>query len=507
MALSRRKRCSNAVDVLIQRSCKAEDAGAVNRSNLKLLRGVILQDTRTYSKVWCKSSKSTITSEAGQMYFENYQDCYSCLHVDPYLLYKLTRRSKQDKFEDALLCQTPLDRTLETPMDQKPNLLVLTANNWIYRLSAHTGKELERIYLSPKHKFRYLGWDVSQEVLYVKTIQNKESASERQAGITHNTLMHLAVFTAFPLQIVGIIEINKKVFGSSVSDVVLSQGVLAVSYSNKSVRLYSSEHIFQKYTTDNLTLGKQSPLLGGKKVGEFPFGIPINVHITDSLPVLFEVSCSDSGIQIGHPWHFIHTPPHKKHSGTHHICSLKDSNLATNGIRNMKCSALEMDEIVFHPDDTGRIIHFGPKQIEVLKIVSDVNNCARSKIMEDFSITIDEQISRLPQVTVTSSGRTVKRRFQHQLDDDPKRETFRKVEYEDELDILAVVVTNGEEGRAQVRLYDNQNGQLLRTIDLTESWDETYRHELLFDKDTIMHIEQQKTMFCCHVYKLDSAVK
>lgn len=48
------------------------------------------------------------------------------------------------------------------------------------------------------------------------------------------------------------------------------------------------------------------------------------------------------------------------------------------------------------------------------------------------------------------------------------------VEYEDELDLLAVVVTNGEEGegRAHIRLYDNQSGQLLRTVDLVELWDE-----------------------------------
>ncbi|KAK7939560.1 hypothetical protein WMY93_002886 [Mugilogobius chulae] len=372
MALSKRKRRLNAVDALLRRSCEAEDAGTVNRSNITLLRGLLLQDTRKFSKVWCKSSKSTITCEAGQMYFENYQNCYSCLHLEPSLLYKLPRRSKQEKFEDALFCQTPLDKTLETPMDQKPNLLVLTANNWLYRLSAHTGKELERIYLSPNYKFRYLGWDVSQEVLYVKSVQNKDSVLERQAGITQNTLMYLAVFKAFPLQIVGIIEISKKVFGNSVSDVVLSQAY------------------FSEYTVDTLTLGKQSSLLGGKTVGEFPYGIPVNVHITDSLPVIFEVSCSNTGIQIGYPWHFIHTPPHKKHSGTYHICSLQDCTPVKNGIRNMKCCSLETDVIMFHPDDTARIIHVGPKSIEVLKIISDLSSSAPSKIVEDFSITIEE---------------------------------------------------------------------------------------------------------------------
>ena len=53
-------------------------------------------------------------------------------------------------------------------------------------------------------------------------------------------------------------------------------------------------------------------------------------------------------------------------------------------------------------------------------------------------------------------------------------QTFRMVEYEDELDLLAVVVTNGEEGegRAHIRLHDNQSGRLLRTVDLVEPWDE-----------------------------------
>uniref|UniRef100_A0A4W6FVB4 Ddb1 and cul4 associated factor 17 n=1 Tax=Lates calcarifer TaxID=8187 RepID=A0A4W6FVB4_LATCA len=329
-----------------------------------------------------------------------------------------------EKFEDALLCQSPLDKTLASPSDHKPSLLALTANNWLYRLSAETGEELQRVYLSSNHKFRYLGWEVSQEMLYVKSVQNKETPLARQAGITQNTVMHLAIFHVFPLQIVGIVEINKRVFGNGITDVVLSQGVLAVSYSNKSVKLYSFEHIVHR-----------SSLLRGRTVGEAPFGIPVNIQITDCPPVLFEVSCSSNGVQIGgYPWHYIYTPPHKNHKGTHHICSLKDKTMV---------------------------------------------------------------------ITVTSSGRTVKRRF-HQLDDDPDQETFRMVEYEDELDLLAVVVTNAEEGegRAHIRLHDNQSGQLQRTIDLVELWDETYRHELFFDKDTIVHIEQKNTKFCCHVYKL-----
>lgn len=53
-------------------------------------------------------------------------------------------------------------------------------------------------------------------------------------------------------------------------------------------------------------------------------------------------------------------------------------------------------------------------------------------------------------------------------------QTFRLLEYEDELDLLAIAVTNGEgeEGSAHVQLHDNQTGRLQRKIDLDEAWDE-----------------------------------
>lgn len=97
---------------------------------------------------------------------------------------------------------------LSNPSDHKPSLLALTANGWLYRLSAETGEELQKVYLSPYIKFRcvnlllvigkevevwlcrkdfymtvvcrYLGWDVSQETFYIKSVQNKETSLERQ---------------------------------------------------------------------------------------------------------------------------------------------------------------------------------------------------------------------------------------------------------------------------------------------------------------------------------------
>uniref|UniRef100_A0A8C1TAK3 Ddb1 and cul4 associated factor 17 n=1 Tax=Cyprinus carpio TaxID=7962 RepID=A0A8C1TAK3_CYPCA len=447
-----------------------------------------------FTKVWSKTSKSLIAYESGRIYFDNYRCCYSSLLPEPEQLYELPKAPKTEKIEDALLCQCPLDKVLPNPSDQKSCLLVLTAHNWLYRLSADTGKTLERIYLSSHFKFRSLGWDSSQETLYVKSIQSKQTTLERQAGVNNNILMHVAVFQVFPLELVGMLEINKKVFGKTAVDVLLSQGVLAVSHSSKHVKLYSFEYIVNKFRIEELALGQQCEMKG--IVGEAPYGIPVNIHIHECPPVLFEMSYFENGVQIGgHPWHYIYTPNHKRHRGTHHICSITDGALAKNGIQDMKCDSLEADWIFFHPDDSGRIVH----KYQLICIVKAEHRCT-----EGWFVIHGSSSSQAPQVIVTSSGRAVKRRFQL-LDDDPAQQTFRMVKYEDELDLLAVVdITQTEdEGQAHLRLHDNKTGLLMKRVPLKEPWDVTYSHEVYFDRDTIIHTVQEKNnSFCCHVYKM-----
>ncbi|XP_058247533.1 DDB1- and CUL4-associated factor 17 isoform X2 [Hemibagrus wyckioides] len=439
--LAGKSRTNNACVLLGFRSAgvTSHDFGTLLGGNLKILKNIILQDGAEFTKVWTKSSKTAVSYESGRIYFENYRCSYTSLTPQPQLLYEMPKRSKAEKIEDSLLCQCPLDKTLPWALEQKPSLLSLTANNWLYHLSADTGQTLHRVYLSPHFKFRSLGWDVSQETFYVKSIQHKQTPLARQAGVENNVLMHLAIFQVFPLDVIGVLEINKKVFGKSVVDVLLSQGVLAVSHSSKCVKLYSLEYIVKKFRTKKLVLGQECDLYGARGiVGDTPYGIPVNIHIKECPPALFEMSYLDNGIQIGgHPWHYIYTPNHKRHRGTHHICSIIDGALAS-------------------------------------------------------------------QVTVTSSGRTVKKRIQ-QLEDDPDQETFKMVKYEDELDLLAIVDVSHieDEGQASVRLHNNKSGALLKKIPLQEPWDVTYSHEVYFDRDTIIHIEQERNNnYSCHVYKI-----
>uniref|UniRef100_A0A8C0DY89 DDB1 and CUL4 associated factor 17 n=1 Tax=Balaenoptera musculus TaxID=9771 RepID=A0A8C0DY89_BALMU len=417
----------------------SRDAGVVQRTNLGILRALVCQESTKFKNVWTTHSKSPIAYERGRIYFDNYRCCVSSVASEPRKLYEMPKCSKSEKIEDALLWECPVGEMLPNTSDYKSSLIALTAHNWLLRISATTGKVLEKIYLASYCKFRYLSWDTPQEVIAVKSAQNKGSALAQQAGIQQPVLLYLAVFHVLPFSLIGILEINKKIFGS-VTDATLSHGILIVMYSSGLVRLYSFQAITEQFMQQKLDLGCACRWGGTTgTVGEAPFGIPCNIKITDTPPLLFEVSSLENAFQIGgHPWHYIITPNKKKQKGVFHICALKDNSLNEN----------------------------------------------------------------LP--TVTASGRVVKKSF-NLLDDDPEQETFKIVDYEDELDLLSVVAVTqiDAEGKAHLDFHCNEYGTLLKSIPLVESWDVTYSHEVYFDRDLVLHIEQKPSrVFSCYVYQM-----
>ncbi|KAK1336894.1 hypothetical protein QTO34_002930 [Cnephaeus nilssonii] len=521
------------------------DAGAVQRTNLGILRALVCQESTKFKNVWTTHSKSPIAYERGRIYFDNYRCCVSRLPVyykrnsqmeemprtsvasEPRKLYEMPKCSKSEKIEDALLWECPVGETLPNPSDYKSSLIALTAHNWLLRISASTGRVLEKIYLASYCKFRYLSWDTPQEVIAVKSAQNKGSALTRQAGLPQPVLLYLAVFHVLPFSLIGILEINKKIFGN-VTDATLSHGILIVMYGSGLVRLYSFQAITEQFMQQKLDLGCACRWGGtAGTVGEAPFGIPCNIKLTDTPPLLFEVSSLENAFQIGgHPWHYIITPNKKKQKGVFHICALKDNSLAKNGIQEMECCSLESDWIYFHPDASGRIIHVGPNQVKnknaniyrhtseilhvqfqttAIKQLNEIeNNSGQHQISEDFVILANRENKNENLPTVTASGRVVKKKF-NLLDDDPEQETFKIVDYEDELDLLSVVAVTqiDAEGKAHLDFHCNEYGTLLKSIPLVESWDVTYSHEVYFDRDLVLHIEQKPSrVFSCYVYQM-----
>ncbi|XP_053554402.1 DDB1- and CUL4-associated factor 17 [Bombina bombina] len=481
-------------------------AGDLLRQNMDILRKLVCQKNTIFQNVWTKHSKSSISYAKGRIYFDNFRCCFNSIPTKPQQIYEMPRCSKLEKIEDALLCEGPVGESLPQKSDYTPSLIAVTGHNWLLRLSAHTGETLEKVYLGSYRKFRYFAWDLPQETLVLKSIQRKATTMQQETGSHGAVLFYLAVFSVYPFALLGIMEINKDIFGSNVTDAMISHGMLIVMHSVGLVRIYSFEKIAEQYMQQKLIIGHSCSWKGETgTVGQYPFGIPCNITFTESPPFLFEVSCQDNAFQVGgFPWHYIITPNKKKDKGCFHVRSLDDHSLAKNGILDMKCCSLEPDWIHFHPDASERIIHVGPNQINVLRLKELQNDSHSHQVVEDFVILAsrERQVNNL--VTKTASGRLVKKRFSL-LDDDPEQETFKIVTYEDELDLLTVVaVTQTEaEGKAHVDLHCNETGKILKKIPLLESWDVTFSHAVFFDRDTLVHIEERPNRhFSCYVYKM-----
>ncbi|KAM8933781.1 DDB1- and CUL4-associated factor 17 [Pelodytes ibericus] len=474
----------------------------IHRINMSILSKLVCQKNSLFRKVWTKHSKSAINYAKGRIYFDNFRCCFNSIAAKPQQMYEMPKCPKLEKIEDALLCECPVGESLARPTDYTSSLIAITGHNWLLRISADTGEITDKVYLGSYRKFRYLTWDSPQETLVLKSVQKKSVPGAPERSV----LFYLAVFSVFPFALVGVLEIDKNIFGSNVTDAMISHGMLIVMYSIGLVRLYSFERIAEQYMQQKLVIGQTCTRKGETgTVGEFPFGIPCNIIVTESPPFLFEVSCLENAFQVGgYPWHYIITPNKKKDKGIYHIRSMDDHSLAKNGIRDMTCCSLEPDWIHFHPDASERIIHVGPGQISVLRLRELHNDSYQHQLTEEFVILAHREREVNNLVTVTSSGRVVKKRFT-QLDDDPEKETFKIVVYEDELDLLTVVaVTQTEtEGKAHVDLHCNETGRLLKKISLVESWDVTHSHAIFLDRDTLIHIEERPNRnFSCYVYKM-----
>ncbi|XP_030181686.1 DDB1- and CUL4-associated factor 17 isoform X3 [Lynx canadensis] len=446
----------------------SRDAGVVQRTNLGILRVLVCQESTKFKNVWTTHSKSPIAYERGRIYFDNYRCCVSSVASEPRKLYEMPKCSKSEKIEDALLWECPV-------------IFELGHSSRSY-CSQVSSKQMFSIGPAGRHSTAYFAVPCSVPCFTFFT--HRDSGDQQE----------------------GDIYLSPQIFGN-VTDATLSHGILIVMYSSGLVRLYSFQAIIEQFMQQKLDLGCACRWGGtAGTVGEAPFGIPCNIKITDSPPLLFEVSSLENAFQIGgHPWHYIITPNKKKQKGVFHICALKDNSLAKNGIQEMECCSLESDWIYFHPDASGRIIHVGPNQVKVLKLNEVENNSAQHQISEDFVILANREKNKNENLlTVTASGRVVKKKF-NLLDDDPEQETFKIVDYEDELDLLSVVAVTqiDAEGKAHLDFHCNEYGTLLKSIPLEESWDVTYSHEVYFDRDLVLHIEQKPSrVFSCYVYQM-----
>ncbi|KAK2157752.1 hypothetical protein LSH36_185g05052, partial [Paralvinella palmiformis] len=219
------------------------------RHNVQMMTHLVTSKDSHFIKVWEKHSTKLIHYDCGRIYFDNYKECYTIYGYKghPSLLYKMPASLVTEKIEEGVICQGPLD-LMEIPatyQGHKQSFLALTANNWLIRYDIDTGVILQKVYLSFRHKFRHIAWDCEEQTVVLKSTHNTMSTIAREASITQTLLMALAVFTVFPLEFVGLLEVTKNIFGQDITDSMLSQGIVIVMHQNSFVKFYSFDHILQ----------------------------------------------------------------------------------------------------------------------------------------------------------------------------------------------------------------------------------------------------------------------
>lgn len=476
------------------------------RFNLQILKHIIAQKDSCYKKIWKCNSLKLFFYECRKLYFDNYRTCFTVLGFDhtPQKLYKL---STVPRFKDVLCCEAPGN----LPSYDETNLscfLALTCNNWLYQLNLETGATLGKIYLSPCYKFRQMSYESYGYTVVLKSILNVSRQSDQRSNVCGDVLCAFLFFGLFPIQFIGMVELLRSVFGKDIINAIVMDELLMVCHQPGLVRLYSLQEILQNCLEFEVKLGAQCGHSRNEIVGEFPFGFPINIQIQVRPPILYEVKCCNNDLQIGgFPWQYI-IQPNRNCPNKFEVFTLDPPHKITNGLMEYDTSHIEPDHVIFHPDNSGRIVHYSSTTFRCLAVKMKNETSPILELL--FTLSLDTKKTEPVNIkTSTRSGRLVRRNDRYL---ESNAEAFQHsvigMHYESELDIISLLIANASNNSCHqtdgyANLYDNQTGNLIKKIQLEEEWEEDSEHKLILDCDILIHIVKNfRSLSTCYVYSL-----
>lgn len=482
--------------------------GNIQHRKHQLIKKLICEKSAKFSPVWEKSSSKPIYYESDRLYFDHYRKCYSSIGSmeEPKLLYKLPNCPKNERIEDALVCEVPTDKVSYTKEDYRSHLIVLSRDNYISLLDLDTGRTMRKVFLSNQYKFRHLSWNTFGQSVFVK-------ANNR--SIMNNSTVPVVTFIVFqvlPLRLHSHIALTKEVFKKSITDASVFQGLLIVMHSGNLVRLFSYDRLVEEHTTVSVSL---ESLPAG--------GIPVTVRLEELPPILFEIKCIEHNLWLGGvPLHYVYQP---NHQDVYKICQLKTGQLAEKGAIPVSLDAYETDNLIFLSDESNRLVHTTVTSAQILKICSTDEGGSKIEVMysvypyktDRHKLKEEETANSHPPDDgegttwiLSSSGRIIKRRVIPELFEIAPFSSSRiySIQYDNDLKILvatslAAVQDDSREIDAFVCFHDDQTGAKLKTLELREDWDDTYEHSICVDLDTVVHIYKKPHEYCCVMYRLD----
>eukprot|EP00094_Tigriopus_californicus_P002461 TCALIF_02378-PA protein Name:"Similar to Dcaf17 DDB1- and CUL4-associated factor 17 (Rattus norvegicus)" AED:0.06 eAED:0.06 QI:139/1/0.66/1/1/1/3/0/372 len=252
------------------------------------------------------------------------------------------------KWEDQEMWAGSLPEFVIPPLAlnaHKSTLIVLQQDGWLSLYDGHSGQMRQRVFLSSSVKYREMVCDAESSSVVLKSTRFMIRRSR--------TLLSMMIFHFPPLTFKAHFNVSQSIFGSTIVDAVISHDLLIVMHSDDSLRAFSLNYILDKFTLRHFKIGDVDESDLDSRYGQLPVGFPYNVDITHLPPCLFHVKSMQHHLQIGSfPWKYIVRASHSQCE----MFNLKDGSAVRRGGIEFS-DDIEQDEILFHPDESPRLIH------------------------------------------------------------------------------------------------------------------------------------------------------
>eukprot|EP00092_Neocalanus_flemingeri_P002450 GFUD01002620.1.p1 GENE.GFUD01002620.1~~GFUD01002620.1.p1 ORF type:complete len:733 (-),score=176.61 GFUD01002620.1:283-2481(-) len=521
----------------ILRSLALRELGLVRNNRAKdfsMLKDLVTQSS---NRVFQKMVGGPIVSQGeikygdGKVIIRNSatktMDCYN-IRNNTNNMVKLWSLPARPRWEDYQIDCGPLPPPYQPPLPleaHKARLTVLRSSNRLQRYNMDTGNLKQDLILSRKHRFTELAPDPERGLLVLSSVRVTKTSNKTCPGSFTNcnsadVLKSFIIFENIPLQFLYHFEISKLVFGSSIQDAAVCLGLLLVMYQNKNIEIFSMEDIIKYGETKFEELHDCS-----SNAEEENIGFPINLKIVEKPPCLFVVKSDHHHLEMNmNPWLYIKSISDKQFS----VHELNNDKLVTGGVMgNRSVDGVDHENVMFSPDDSSRVIHFGSFGLRVMNIERDYKNeCYH--LREMFSIKSDHKDSDKSSSDPANSAPTTRvgrhvRRPANYYDNVAETVTNVTFQYEDELNLFAVLVSsesiNDDDSQAnslmthikEVKIYD-KNFSLLRTesldvISIRSGMDLSSNVSLTLDQDLLLVSVKSSVRTTLHAYKLRSKVE
>jgi hypothetical protein len=419
-----------------------------------------------------------------RFHLDNHEKCYFMdgLRSNPRLLYQLPHAPAKEKISTMMQYFMHVKPGCCSEEETSVISLGLRDDGYLLVMNADTGVILRSICLSSTVKYRHLAWADYLYSVQVKSVlhpqlpQGLRFQRDPANPAACTELLRFIIFDVHPIRLRASFKIDQRVFGYDVKDASIDGDILLLYLSNKKLcRIYNLKQLLKNSTICSPQLGDK---IEDKLVGRSPMGIPLTVDIKEIPPVLLEVaSSSQNGVSFGGcPFHYIHS-------------SVKNSSLFT--LRSIVNSAmvwefsssdltLNSDLVEFHFDDYQRMFQIVGGTLKCYHM--SVNNKGETSVdlcyVIDFNDAVSEEQTPANVPVVTRSGRTVKKLVNY--DSFTSQQCLiHEVDYENELDLVYAVVTNGGSPSSTFLVFfDDWTGNILKTFPL-ETWQEVGDHVCL----------------------------